>query len=67
MYQIRTDLAVENRELYKQATNEDSKGIHIEKEEKGSYIVTRIKVLNKEGSENMHKPIGNPSFSLTSE
>lgn len=58
MYQIRTDLAVENRELYKQATNEDSKGVDIEKEEKESYTVTRIKVLNKEGSENMHKPIG---------
>ncbi|MBU5313620.1 GPR endopeptidase [Tissierella carlieri] len=58
MYQIRTDLAVENRELYKQASNEDSKGVDIEKEEKESYIVTRIKVLNKEGSENIHKPIG---------
>ncbi|MDU5080588.1 GPR endopeptidase [Tissierella sp. P1] len=58
MYQIRTDLALENRELYKQASNEDSKGVDIEKEEKESYIVTRIKVLNKEGSENIHKPIG---------
>jgi spore protease len=58
LYQIRTDLAVENRELYKQASNEDSKGVDIEKEEKESYIVTRIKVLNKEGSENIHKPIG---------
>ncbi|MCQ4923752.1 GPR endopeptidase [Tissierella carlieri] len=58
MYQIRTDLAVENRELYKQASNEDSNGVDIEKEEKESYIVTRIKVLNKEGSENIHKPIG---------
>lgn len=58
MYQIRTDLAVENRELYKQASNGDSKGVDIEKEEKESYIVTRIKVLNKEGSENIHKPIG---------
>jgi len=58
LYQIRTDLALENRELYKQASNEDSKGVDIEKEEKESYIVTRIKVLNKEGSENIHKPIG---------
>ncbi|NLK45027.1 MAG: GPR endopeptidase [Tissierellia bacterium] len=58
MYQIRTDLAVENRELYKEAHQEDSKGVEIEKEEKGNYTVTRIKVLNKEGSEDLQKPIG---------
>lgn len=58
MYQIRTDLAVENRELYKQVSNQDARGVDIEKEEKGSYTVTRIKVLNNEGSESLHKPIG---------
>ena len=58
MYQIRTDLAVENRELYKEAHQEDSKGVEIEKEENGNYTVTRIKVLNKEGSEDLQKPIG---------
>ncbi|WP_313756346.1 GPR endopeptidase [Tissierella sp.] len=59
MYQIRTDLAIENREIYKNERNEDSKGINLEKEENESYIITRIKVLNKEGSENLHRPIGN--------
>lgn len=58
MREIRTDLAVENRELYKQARDQDSGGINVEKEEKNSYIVTRIKVLNEEGSVNLHKPIG---------
>lgn len=58
MYHIRTDLALENRELYKQVSNQDAKGVDIEKEEKDSYTVTRIKVLNKEGSENLQKPIG---------
>ncbi len=59
MYQIRTDLAIENREIYKNERNEDSKGINLEKEENESYIITRIKGLNKEGSENLHRPIGN--------
>lgn len=58
MREIRTDLAVENRELYKQARDQDSGGINVEKEENDSYIVTRIKVLNEEGSANLHKPIG---------
>jgi len=59
LYQIRTDLAIENREIYKNERNKDSRGINVEKEENESYIVTRIKVLNKEGSENLNRPIGN--------
>ena len=57
MYQIRTDLAIENREIYKNERNKDSRGINVEKEENESYIVTRIKVLNKEGSENLNRPV----------
>jgi spore protease len=49
---------VENRELYKQEDKSHSEGIDIEKEENNSYTVTRIKVLNKEGSLNIKKPIG---------
>ncbi|WP_353096098.1 GPR endopeptidase [Tissierella praeacuta] len=59
MYQIRTDLAVENREIYRKSSNKESRGIDIEKEENESYGITRIRVLNKEGSENLHRPIGN--------
>lgn len=55
---IRTDLAVENREIYKEAYKEDSKGVDIEKEENDNYTVTRIKVLNEEGSKNLQKAIG---------
>ncbi|MBU5427136.1 GPR endopeptidase [Tissierella pigra] len=58
MFQIRTDLAVENRELYKQEEKSQEEGISIEKEENDSYTVTRIKVLNKEGSLNIKKPVG---------
>lgn len=58
MYRIRTDLAIENRELYKSQQNEDSRGIEVEKVEKENYIITRVKVLNAEGSQDLQKPIG---------
>lgn len=58
MYQIRTDLAVENRELYKEINQEHSPGIDVEKKEENNYTITRVKVLTNEGSENIHKPIG---------
>lgn len=58
MYQIRTDLAVENRELYKESNKEYSPGVDVEKEEKETHTITRVKVLNNQGSENLHKPIG---------
>lgn len=58
MYKIRTDLAIENRELYKQANKIESKGVEVNKEEKENYNITRVKILNKSASENMHKPIG---------
>lgn len=58
MITIRTDLAVENREIYKKIYREDSKGVDVEKEEKENYTVTRIKVLNEEGSKSLQKPVG---------
>lgn len=58
MFQIRTDLAIENREIYKESRNEHSKDIDLEKSEHVNYTVTRIKVLNKKGSEDIRKPIG---------
>lgn len=58
MYEIRTDLAIENREIYKEKNEEHSNGIEVQKEEKEDYTVTRIKILDKEGSINLKKPIG---------
>ncbi|MFA5575767.1 MAG: GPR endopeptidase [Tissierellaceae bacterium] len=59
MYKIRTDLAVENRELYKESFNEDSEGIGVENEKNEFYEITRVRILDKKGSENMGKPLGN--------
>lgn len=59
MYEIRTDLAIENKEIYRQRTKEESTGVDIEKDEHDNYIITRVKVLNNTASENLRKPIGN--------
>ncbi|MCK9443142.1 MAG: GPR endopeptidase [Tissierellaceae bacterium] len=59
MYEIRTDLAVENRELYKESFHEDLEGVVIENEENRYYTITRVKVTNSQGSKDMRKPVGN--------
>lgn len=59
MREIRTDLAVESREIYRERNDHYSNGIEIRKEEKDEYSVTRIKILDEEGSVNLGKPIGN--------
>lgn len=58
MYQLRTDLAIENKQIYEDTTSKKSKGVDIDKDEQKNYIVTRVKVLNQTGSENLRKPIG---------
>lgn len=59
MYEIRSDLAVENRELYKESFHKDSEGISIENEKNQYYTITRVKISNSQGSKNMRKPVGN--------
>lgn len=59
MLQIRTDLALENRELYKERNREDSPGVDVERIEENNYTITRVRVMTREGSENLKKPIGN--------
>ncbi len=51
---IRTDLALERREL----VTEDCKGVECEEYTKGNVKITRIKVLNEQGVEAVGKPIG---------
>lgn len=58
MYKIRTDLAIETREIYRESNNEHSNGVELEKEETEECTITRIKILDKEGSKNLQKPIG---------
>ncbi|KPU27918.1 peptidase [Caloranaerobacter sp. TR13] len=59
MLQIRTDLAVEARELYKEKNNIEVSGVEVEREEKENYTITRVKIVNETGMAQMGKPIGN--------
>ncbi len=58
MFQVRTDLAIENRELYQEENNKEVPGVEVETEEDENYNVTRVKILDEIGSDAMGKAIG---------
>ncbi len=61
MYNFRTDLASERRDIYQKANNLNKiEGIETEKEEINENIkVERVKITNEEGEKAIGKPIGN--------
>ena len=62
MYNFRTDLALERRDLYNKAHNieKDIDGIETEEEKiNEQIIVSRVKVTNEKGEEAIGKPQGN--------
>lgn len=61
MYNFRTDLADERRDLYKKANNIENEvnGIETEEEQINEKIkVTRVKITNEDGQNAIGKPIG---------
>lgn len=58
MFEVRTDLAIEAREVYQQRSKEEIKDIDVEKEAKENYEVTRVKILNEYGEKRLGKPMG---------
>lgn len=61
-YEIRTDLALENREIYRLAQKIENEipGIETEVNDSDSdMLVTKVKILTNEGAEALGKPIGN--------
>ena len=61
MYNFRTDLALERREIYRKANKIENEidGIDAEEEEINDKIkVTRVKVTNNQGEQALGKPIG---------
>lgn len=61
MYNFRTDLAVERRDIYRKANKIDNEidGINAEEEEINDKIkVTRVKVTNAQGEQAIGKPVG---------
>lgn len=62
MYNYRTDLALERREIFRNANKieEEIEGIETEEEkEKNGIVTTRVKILNESGENALGKPIGN--------
>jgi spore protease len=62
MYNFRTDLALERRDIYKKANKLESEidGIESTKEEKDENIkIERVKIVNESGEKAIGKPIGN--------
>ncbi|EOU1477175.1 GPR endopeptidase [Clostridium perfringens] len=59
MYNVRTDLAVESREIYKHRYNREIDGVVFEEKTVEEDIkVTNVDILNDEGAKAMGKPIG---------
>jgi len=61
MYNFRTDLAIERREIYRKANKlEEIEGIETTNEEINENIkVSRVKITNQNGENAIGKPIGN--------
>lgn len=62
MFNFRTDLASERRDIFKKANSIENEinGIESEKEELSENIsVERVKITNEEGQNAIGKPIGN--------
>ena len=56
---MRTDLALEQREMLREKDDSEINGVEIETEETGNIVVTWVKITNEQGAEAMGKPIGN--------
>ncbi|CCQ97571.1 Germination protease [[Clostridium] ultunense Esp] len=58
MIEIRTDLAIENREMYQEQNEGEVPGVEVEEERGEGYTVTRVKILDERGSTYLGKPKG---------
>ncbi len=58
MFRVRTDLALETRELYRENSRQEIPGVEVEQKEEDFATVTKVTVINQQGSEIMGKPEG---------
>lgn len=56
---IRTDLAIESREMYIKKHNREIDGVIAEEEKEGDIKFTTVKIENEDGAKKMGKPVGN--------
>ena len=58
-FSIRTDLAIEARELIEESRGDIDDGIIVQNEESDGIIITHVEITNENGSRAMGKPVGN--------
>ncbi len=58
MFKIRTDLALEARELYQEGNRGEVPGVSVEQRKESFATITAVKVFNQQGSNLMGKPEG---------
>ncbi|MDR5657963.1 GPR endopeptidase [Serpentinicella sp. ANB-PHB4] len=58
MIQIRTDLAMEARELYQEKNNKEVEGVAVDRDELNNATITRVEILDEHGVEIMGKEKG---------
>ncbi len=61
MYNFRTDLADERRDLFRKANNiqDEIEGVETQLDEKDNVKITRVKIKDEKGEQALGKPIGN--------
>ncbi|MEW8956474.1 GPR endopeptidase [Clostridium sp.] len=58
MFSIRTDLALETREMYVKSNNKESDGVEVIEREENDIKISTVKIINETGEKNMGKPKG---------
>jgi spore protease len=58
MRSIRTDLAIEAKEIYQKESKGHTDGIEVEESSEGEIRITTVKIVNEVGERNMGKPMG---------
>ncbi|SDZ19509.1 spore protease [Proteiniborus ethanoligenes] len=58
MFQLRTDLAIEAREIFQSKNREELRGVEVGVEKNKNYEITRVKILNEYGEKKLGKPRG---------
>lgn len=59
MYKIiRTDMAVEAKDIYEKNSNGNIQGVQVDEDQSGEFKITKVKITDEIGERNMGKPIG---------
>lgn len=58
MRDVRTDLAIEAKEMYQKENKGEIPGVEVEEEKDGEIKITKVKIMDEAGEKAMGKPIG---------